>query len=224
MFMLALMSISLSASFTHAQNRGVLGEILHRMDEHNKALQSLKADVRREIFNAQLGDTDVSTGRTSYVPKSAKTDMLVRIDWITPREEHLAITGDSYDMYIPKTKARYIGNVNSVTNGGKVPANALAFMSMSRQQLTATYLVDFVGKETVAGSTTWHLLLTPREKASYKSANLWVDANGMPIQAKITAPNDDSTTVLLTNLQKNVTVNKADFKLQVPPGIKPIKG
>jgi len=95
---------------------------------------------------------------------------------------------------------------------------------MSRQQLTATYLVDFVGKETVAGSTTWHLLLTPRAKASYKSADLWVDANGMPIQARITAPNDDSTTILLTNLQKNVTVNKADFKLQVPPGIKPIRG
>src|SRR5690349_4767267 len=88
----ALMSISLSASFTHAQNRGVLGEILHRMDEHSKALQSLKADVRREIFNSQLGEVDVSTGKTSYVPGSAKSHMLVRIDWVTPREEHLAIT------------------------------------------------------------------------------------------------------------------------------------
>ena len=194
------------------------------MDEHNKALQSLKADVRREIVNAQLGETDVSTGRTSYVPGSAKSSMRIRIDWVTPREEHLAITGDTYDMYIPKSKARYVGSVKSVKSGSKVPASALAFMSMSRKQLTDNYLVDFVREETVAGSKTWHLVLTPRAKADYKIADLWVDANGMPIQAKITRLNDDSTTILLTNLQKNVTINKADFKLQVPSGITITKG
>ena len=60
---------------------------------------------------------------------------------------------------------------------------------------------------------TFHLELTPIRATSYKTADLWVDGDGMPRQAKITEQNNDWTTVLLTNIQKNVTLKGGMFKL-----------
>ena len=92
--------------------------------------------------------------------------------------------------------------------------SALAFMTMSKEQLKANYDVVYLGQEKVTGGVdTWHLQLTPKGKTSYKSAELWVDGDGMPRQAKVIEVNNDTTTVLLSNIQKNITINGGDFKL-----------
>ncbi|HEX8637747.1 MAG TPA: outer-membrane lipoprotein carrier protein LolA, partial [Pyrinomonadaceae bacterium] len=101
---------------------------------------------------------------------------------------------------------------------------ALAFMSMSKAQLKANYNVKYIGQENVGAVPTWHLELTPKAAGSYKQADLWVDGNGMPIQAKVIERNNDATTVLLTNLQKNITIQSEIFALNPPKGTKIIKG
>ena len=70
-------------------------------------------------------------------------------------------------------------------------------MSMSKAQLQSNYTVNYLGQESAGGTSTWHLELVPKTKTSYKTAELWVDSNGMPIQAKIIEQNNDSTTVFL---------------------------
>jgi outer membrane lipoprotein-sorting protein len=216
--------ILLAGSAENAKAQGVLREILNRMDAHNKSLSSLRADVRMEKLNSQLGETDVTTGNTSYLPKTAKRVMYVRIDWTKPVEEQIVIIGDTYKLYRPRLKQLYVGKTSEVQSGNKVPGNALAFMSMSKQQLNANYQVNYIGEETTGGTKTWHLELLPKTNTSYKSAELWVDGNGMPLQAKIIEKNSDATTVLLSNIQKNVTIQPTDFILNVPKGIKPIQG
>jgi outer membrane lipoprotein-sorting protein len=203
--------------------RGVLGEILHRMDEHNKSLVSLKADVKMDKLNAQLGETDTTSGTTSYLPKTAKRVMYVRINWTKPVEEQIVIIGDAYKLYRPRLKQLYVGKTSDV-KGNKVPGNALAFMSMSQAQLRANYEVNYIGEESTGGTKTWHLELIPKTNTSYKSAELWVDGNGMPLQAKIIEKNADTTTVLLSNIQKNITIQPVEFVIDVPKGIKPIQG
>jgi len=208
-------------SQAHAQ-RSILPEIMHRMDEHNKSLVSLKADVKMDKFNSQLGETDTTSGTTSYLPKTAKRVMYVRIDWTKPIQEEIVIIGDAYKLYRPRLNQVITGKVDK--SGNKVPGNALAFMSMSQAQLRANYEVNYIGQESVSGSTTWHIELIPKTKTSYKNAELWVDSNGMPIQAKIIEQNSDATTVLLSGLQKNVTINANDFNLVLPKGVKQIQG
>jgi outer membrane lipoprotein-sorting protein len=46
----------------------------------------------------------------------------------------------------------------------------------------------------------------------------------MTIQAKIVENNNDSTTVLLSNLQKNVNLDPSKFKVNIPKGTKEVKG
>ena len=96
---------------------------------------------------------------------------------------------------------------------------------MSQKELKANYKVTYIGRVKMGGSDVWHLGLDPKTKQSYKSAELWVDGDGMPIQAKINELNSDITTVRLSNLKKNkVRIKTSIFKIDLPKNVKIIKG
>jgi outer membrane lipoprotein-sorting protein len=215
--------VGLSSASASAQSIGPLREILNRMDAHNKSLTSLKADVKMDKFNSQLGETDTTSGATSYLPKTGKHVMYVRIDWTKPVQENIVIIGDQYKLYRPRLNQVIVGRTDRAQKDNKVPGNALAFMSMSKAQLQENYTVNYLGQEAAGGGQTWHLEMIPKMKTSYKSAELWVDSNGMPVQAKIIEQNNDTTTVLLSNLQPNVTINASEFNLVLPKGVKQIQ-
>ncbi len=210
-----------SVSETNAQ---VLREILNRMDLNYKGLSSLQSDVTLVKYNEQIGKSDTSIGNTSYLPKTAKRAMYVRIDWTKPVAESIVVIGEDYVMYRPTLNQVIKGKANSSKNS-KVPGNALSFVSMSKAQLQANYDVKYIAEEEIKGGIkTWHVLLTPKTATSYKSAELWVDADGMPRQAKINENNGDMTTILLSAIKKNVKLDTSVFKLSYPSGTKEIKG
>lgn len=213
--------MSAAASTASAQ---ILREILNRMDSNNKSLTSLKSSIKMNKANAQLGENDISEGSLSYLPGKTQNQIYVRIDWAKPLVEHLAIANGRYVLFSPRKKQVIEGKVDSVKSGPKA-GGALAFMTMSRAQLSANYDVKYAGEESVSsGVKTFHLVLTPKAAASYKSADLWVDSNGMPVQAKIVEKNNDSTTILLTNIQRNATVKARDFKINPPKGTAVVQG
>lgn len=202
---------------TKAQN--ILPEILKRMDEHQKALKSLKANVVMDKYNPQIDTHDVYEGVSQYVAVSGR-DARVRIDWNKPAKETLAYADGQYILYRPRTGDALTGTRQKST-GSSSASNAFSFMNMSKDQLRANYSVKYLGKETVSGGAdTWHLELTPKTAQSYKLVELWVDGNGMPLQIKVVENNNDTTTILLSNLQKNVTIDGKQFKLDLPKGTK----
>ena len=99
-------------------------------------------------------------------------------------------------------------------------------MTMSRSQLKANYDTVCLGQEQLSnGTLTWHLQLTPKGKTSYKSAELWVDSDGMPQSAKIIEANNDTSTIVLSGIQKNVTIKGSEFRLAYDRNkVKIIKG
>ena len=198
-----------------------MGEILKRMDDHNKALMSVQADVTMLKFNPQLNETDTYVGSTSYLP-NAKGKRYMRLDWTKPAVEQVSVIGDDYRLYKPSINQVYIGKVNKAKSSAGA-GNALGFMSMNREQLRANYNVVYLGTENAGGVSTWHLQLTPKIATNYKSAELWVDTNGMPVQAKVFEQNNDTTTVTLQNIRKNVQISASIFVLNIPKGAKEIK-
>jgi len=188
------------------------------MDKNNASISSIRSNVTMVKYNAQLEDLDDPIyGSTQYLPKqkATKGTRYIRIDWTKPVEESVSIIGDKYELYRPKLKQVIRGTAQNTGNSSSA-GGALAFMSMSREQLKANYEVVFVAEESLAdpGKTrTAHLKLTPKAAGSYKQAELWVDADGMPRQAKITETNGDTTTVLLTNIIKNGTIDASAFTL-----------
>lgn len=209
---------------TNVSAQGILSDILKRMDDNNKGMKSLKSSIKMSKHNAQLDEYDISEGTVQYLPAAAKEKIQVRIDWAKPVVEHLAVGAGQYILYRPRLEQAIIGKVDNA-KGSAGASGALAFMSMNRAQLRANYDVTYQGEATVNGSVkTWHLKLTPKNANTYKSAELWVDPNGMPVQAKVFEKNNDSTTIQLTNVERNATVASSVFQLKPPKGTKIIQG
>ncbi len=212
-------------SVRHTAAQGPLGQILNRMEEHSKTLDTVQANVMMKKYNPQLDETDTYIGKTSYIPKTskiAKGKLYMRLDWAKPAVEQVAIIGDDYKLYKPGVNLLYVGRVDKAkTSAGA--GNALGFMSMNKEQLKANYVVQIVGQENIEGGVlTMRLLLTPKTATTYKSAELWVDGNGMPIQAKVVEQNNDTTTVSLSNIRKNERIDTKIFVLN-PKGAKELK-
>ena len=209
---------------TFAQAQGPLREIVNRMDSYNKALTSFQSNVTMVKWDSLLNANDTYEGTASYLPKNSKNPMAVRIDWSKPAVEQMAVRGDQYELYRPRLNQVIKGKTNSaktVNNAG----GALAFMSMSKAELQANYTVRYIGQEAISGGTqTWHLELTPKKPTSYKTAEIWVDSDGLPRQAKVTEKNNDTTTVLLQNVKTNITLNVSIFKLDYPKTAKIVNG
>jgi outer membrane lipoprotein-sorting protein len=203
-----------TVSVSEAKAQNILGEILRRMDSFNNSLLSVKADVTMVKTNTQLNISDTTVGSTQYLTKKATNGQrYVRIDWTKPVQEHISVKGDNYELYRPRLNQVIVGQANTAKNSASV-GGALAFMNMSKAQLNANYTVVYLGEEQISGGVkTWHLQLTPKSRTSYKLADLWVDVNGMPRQAKITEHNSDTTTVLLSNVRTNETISVAIFTL-----------
>ncbi len=208
---------------TETQAQGILPEILKRMETHRNTLTSLRSNVTMVKYNAQLKESDKTEGNSIYLPTKGR-DALVRIDWTKPVQEILAVVKGKYVLYRPRLKQAIIGNAKDAKGNGKANG-ALAFMNMSKEQLKANYTIKYLGQENVSsGSPTWHLELTPKTATSYKLAEIWVDGDGMPIQAKVIENNNDSTTVLLSGFEKNARIDASRFEIKLPKDTKIVNG
>jgi len=205
---------------TNAQ-RNPKAEALKRMDDHNKALSSLKANVKMEKYNEQIDTTDITEGSVIYLPQRGKKPY-VRIDWTKPAEESMAVVNNQYIIYRKRLNQVMTGSVNQASGNAKA-GGALAFINMSKAELMANYEIMYVGQETALGVPTWHLQLTPKKRTSYKVADLWVNKDGMPIKAKVTENNNDITTVELSAIKENETINASVFSIDIPKDAKRIK-
>lgn len=184
----------------------------------------MTASVKMDKTNVQLGFTDTTEGTTSYLSKAAAGKMYVRINWTKPVEEQISVIGDNYELYRPRLNQVIYGKTQKAKNSASV-GGALSFMSMPKAQLKANYNVSYLGEEQIGGGVrTWHLQLIPKAQSSYKTAELWVDGDGMPRQAKVTEQNSDTTTVLLSNIQKNPSLKGSSFKLSYGSSVKKIAG
>ncbi|MGI8639704.1 MAG: LolA family protein [Pyrinomonadaceae bacterium] len=210
---------------TETKAQTVLGEILKRMEINRTNLTSLRTNIMMVKYNPQIDTRDITEGTAVYLPAKGR-DALVRIDWTKPVQETLAVVNKKYVIYTPRRRQAITGNASDAKGSGKAN-NLFAFISMSKNELKANFDIKYIGEEKISGGiSTWHLEMTPKNAASYKfkSAEMWVDGNGMPLQIKITESNKDTTTVLLHNLQKNATIKASVFKVDLPKGTKIIDG
>jgi outer membrane lipoprotein-sorting protein len=216
---LSIFATLLAFSVTEGLAQDKLRETLRRMDKHNKGLTTLRANITIVKENTQLKDEpDVRIGTVIYA--KPKKDALIRIDWQKPQESISSMDG-KYVLFQPRNKVALTGVVNNVKyDGGNT---IFAFLKMSKEQLNAGYSAQYVGQATLSdGTQTVQLRLTPKTKASYSSAELWIDVDGMLRQAKMVESNS-TTTLLLSGIKTNQKMDKSEFRINLPKGteIKP---
>jgi len=209
--LLATVAVS-SPTVVNAQGAGYISSLLNRLQRNSQTLKSLRASVDMVKYNAQIGDEDKYKGIVLYVPAAGR-NAFVRIDWSSPQKETLAVAEGKFTLCRPRLNMCYQGRAG--TGKGKASA-AFDFLSMSKQQLLARYDVQDMGRETLwGGVATSHVKLMPKGAERFKWAEAWVDDQGMPVQTKVIEKNDDSTTVRLTNLQRNASISLDEFVLKL---------
>ena len=219
---LAIAAFAVAPSNASAQSAGLVSSIINRMERNRRDLRSLRAGISMEKYNAQIRDTDKSSGVVIYLPGSGRNSS-VRVDWRSPQQETLAVVNGKYTLFRPRLKMAYVGDANS--SRGKV-SGVLGFgLNVSGQQLRSRYEApQLLGEETLWGGVrTWHLKLVPKGGAGYKYAEIWVDMEGMPVQTKVVEKNDDTTTVRLINVQRNVPIPSGEFNLDLGSDIKKVR-
>ena len=199
----------------------VISEILRRIDLHRISLKTLKAQATMTTHSAQSNTTDTLNGSVNFLAPDGSRRHYLRVDWSKPDETFVMID-ENFQVYRPRLNTVYEGEVGPATGDGM--SQALAFMTMSREQIESNYIVVSLGEgQTTGGVRCWRLELTPKTQPRYRSAEIWVDTDGMPRQAKINKQNGDSATVLLSNIVKNAIVDANVFRLQMPPNVKRIR-
>lgn len=215
---LAVMFI-FAAAESNAQT-GELGKILRRMDAYNEKLISLRADITVGKQNTQLGDEpELRFGSLIYAKRPK--DSLIRIDWAKPKE-FMAVVDGEYTLFKPTggKGVAYRGLSKDALKHQK-SNSALVFLNMSKERLDSDYVPSYVGEATLSdGTRTIQVKLTPKSKTSHKSADIWIDKDGMLRKASIVENNNDITTLLLTKFTPNPSLKKSDFKINLPEGTK----
>ncbi|HSE32227.1 MAG TPA: outer membrane lipoprotein carrier protein LolA [Pyrinomonadaceae bacterium] len=221
MALLMLVSLTIvSPTNAKAQGAGLVSSVLARMEKNRQTLKTLRAGLSMQKYNSQIGEADNFQGVVIYVPGSGR-QASVRIDWSKPRREIIAVQNGKYTIYRPTLGTVYTGSSNKAPKAGGM----LEMMYMSRQQLEARFQpVKDVREETLwGGVSTIHLTLVPKGNANFKYAEIWIDANGMPVQTKVVEKNDDSTTMRLTSLEKNIKINSDEFNIKYEGDVKVVK-
>lgn len=223
---LGLFAIALTFFFgafaVSESNAQPMNEILDRMDKHKKALQSLEADVTMSEYNSQLKISDTTSGNTYYLPGKGR-EAYIRINWTRPTEETLVVKKGEYVLYRPNLKQAITGKISDANKSSK-GGNAFDFMNMSKADLKKNYKIAKLDNVVLSGDEVWHLKLTPNTKKSYQYAEVWVDGNGMPVQVKLVQKNNDTATIRLSNIKKNVEIAANVFNLKLPKGTEVVKG
>ncbi len=220
--LIAILTVS-SPTAVNAQGAGFISSVINRMERNRQNMKSLRAKVDMVKYNAQIRDEDKYVGTVLYVPAVGR-NANVRVDWQYPQRETLSVFDGQYTLFRPRLNMAYVGRA-AQARGGKAN-NALEFLNMSRRDLQTRFEpLQYLGEETLwGGVNTSHIKLVPRGGAGYKYAEVWVDGSGMPVQTKVVEKNDDSTTIRLTNMEKNAGISSEAFSLKLDSSVKIVKG
>ena len=223
--LMLLASLSVAPPRAQAQGPGLISSILNKMDRNRRSLGSLRASVHMQKYNAQIRQADDQFGDVAYIAAQGR-DANVRVDWKRPVNELLSVTGGQYTLYRPRLGQAFQGSTRN-TKGKGAAGNVLNFaLNMSGAQAKSQFNVELVGEgELYKGSPhVWWLKFVPRGNQGFQYAEVWVTDDGMPIQSRVTEKNGDSTTVRLTNIQRNPRISLDEIKFELPAGTKVVKG
>ncbi|MBD0327333.1 MAG: outer membrane lipoprotein carrier protein LolA [Pyrinomonadaceae bacterium] len=219
--LIAILTVS-SPTAVNAQGAGFISSVINRMERNHQNMRSLRAKVDMVKYNAQIRDEDKYVGTVIYVPAVGR-NANVRVDWQYPQKETLSVFDGQYTLFRPRLNMAYVGRA-AAARGGRANS-ALAFLNMSRKDLQQSFSLQYLSEETLwGGVNTSHIQLVPKGNAGYKYAEVWVDGSGMPVQTKVVEKNDDSTTIRLTNMEKNAGISPEAFSLKLDSSVKIVKG
>ena len=158
LFLLVIFSFSFVSAFAQ------VSEILKRMEDHRKALKTLRADITMTKFSLQSGGIYTKEGVIKFMPVN---DYSLRIDSTKPAPESFLTIKNQYLLYLPDLKTAYAGAMNDLQK-----YTLIIFSILSKERLKTDYNVKYLGEDKVTAEFRHGILSLRRKppKASRQSS------------------------------------------------------
>jgi outer membrane lipoprotein-sorting protein len=214
---LSLISASISA-LAQGEPSPDTKKVLSRMDEANRSLTGLTADVKLTKVTVVVNDISEETGKLFH--KRGKKESKTKLEYLTPESKSLLIEKGKVFIYEPRIKRLYVYEQGK--NRNQAEFFLIGFGPSAN--LTKVYDVKFLKDEAVNDTQTSLLELTPKSPAMFTKILLWVDqTRWIPIQIRPTESSGDYLTIEFTNLQLNPNLPDKLFKLNTPSDVEVVK-
>lgn len=222
-FILVLVAGIVTAPAPAQSTNPLVTGILDKMARAANNLRTLRATLRQQKINTQLGIQDVVEQGTLFYKPARDGKTLLRIDYVSPEVKTVLVNGDRFQLYQPKINQALEGTIKE-----NARSSSVGFFSLRIDGKTiSAYEISYVKDEMIDGVKTAELQLLPRDlaKAGFKSKKVWIDkATWLPVQFQIIEKNNDVTWFRLNDVQQNVQLADSAFKLQYKSGTQIVRG
>jgi outer membrane lipoprotein-sorting protein len=206
--------------FARAQGTFTLDQIFANMDEVSKTFRSTQADIERTHVTILVNDKDVSSGKFYYVRQGKQPR--VRMELTKPALQQLLIDKGKLQLYTPNLKQ--VQEALLGEHQDKVDMFMSLGFGQSSQDLKKNYTVTLGGEELIDGKKTIRVDLKPKNSASFKSVQMWMDPQKwVAAQITTTETSGDYLTVKFSNIKINSSIPDSVFSLKLPKDVNVLK-
>ena len=174
-----------------------------------RAASAVCADFRQTLSVPLLGEDRTGQGRLcSQRPNKFS------MRFTQPAGDVVVADGSWLWVYQPSSDPKQV--LRAALAGGPRGIDFYAeFLDAPRSK----YRAEHRGRETLAGRTGDHLVLTPLQAAPYRTAELWIDAGDHHVRKVVIREENGSVrTITLGGIQANPTLSGDTFRFTPPAG------
>ena len=200
-----------------------LAGVMKAMDQASASFKGLTASIRKLSHTQVVNVDDVSEG-TITVKRMKANDTRIRIDFIRPNQQMVAIGGGKAQVYYPKLNEVQEGDLGKIKD--VVDQLMLLGFGGNSRELQDAYTVTLGGPDSVNGEKATRIVLIPKSKEilqTVKKCELWINEKGITVQQKFDQGGGDYLLSTYSKINLNPSIPDSAVKLDVPKGAKRTK-
>lgn len=198
-----------------------LQSVLARMDAAGPTFRSMTASVSRVTHTAVINDNSEEQGVIRLMKAKAR-EVRVFIEFTKPDHKFVSLGERKAEIYTPKIAV--VQEFDLGKHRSLMEQFLLLGFGATGKDLVKNYSVRLTGEETIGGSKTARLELTPKSsavKSHYNRIDLWIaDPGGYPMRQRLNEPSGNYLMVTYSDVKLNPDLPASQLELKLPAGVK----
>jgi outer membrane lipoprotein-sorting protein len=203
-----------------------LEKVLSQMDAASQKFQSAQADFKWDQLTAVVQSHEITEGTIAFRRVGSNTEMIthVKTDNGSPAPKEILYKNGELAYYQPTIKQQTIFAAG--TNRQQYESFLTLGFGGSGKDLAAQWNINFQGTETIDGTPTAKLDLTPKQKSGnqmFTHITIWIDpVRAISLKQQFFQDSGDTRTAFYSNIQMN-QVPAAAFAIKAAPGTQTVR-
>lgn len=212
--LIAAFFIAILSTLAFAQANPELESVLNSMDRAAATMKTVQTDFVWDQFTAVINEHDTQEGTMYFRRNGNNIEMTATIT--KPDTEYVLFTGGVVQIYQPKIEQ--VKKYDAGKNRDTFESFLVLGFGGRGHDLEKSFDVKYGGPETVNGTATQKLVLTPKSQKvrnMFQTITLWIDpTRGISVQQKLESPSGDYRLATYKNIKINAKLPDDIFKLK----------